>query len=135
MSRWYNAVIAASGETDVDHCNCSQTRHNSSMTCSSGSHVCPARFDILGSGLDAEKLKRRVSCALGGLGWRANIHLRADAERAIALGATRDPVLLLDGALFAQGLPRTEELEALLLARLGRADERVDAAAGPAVPP
>lgn len=101
------------------------------MSCAIGSRDCPARFDILDSGRDAEKLSRRVACALGGLGWRAPMHRRADPERAIALGATRDPVLLIDGALFAQGLPRTEEFEALLLIRLGRAD----AAAAPAVQP
>ncbi|MDE2176280.1 MAG: thioredoxin family protein [Betaproteobacteria bacterium] len=89
------------------------------MTCAIGSHDCPIRFEILGSGLDAEKLKRRLSCALGGLGWRAQIRLQADAHRALDLGATRDPVLLADGVLFAQGLPRTEELEALLRARIG----------------
>jgi hypothetical protein len=91
------------------------------MTCAIGSHDCPIRFDILGYGIDAEKLKRRLSCALGGLGWRAEIDVRSDTERALAVGATRDPVLLADGVLFAQGLPRTEDLEDLLLARIGKA--------------
>ena len=89
------------------------------MTCATGSHDCPIRFEILGSGLDAEKLKRRLSCALGGLGWQAQIRLQADAHRAVDLGATRDPVLLAGGVLFAEGLPRTEEREALLRARSG----------------
>lgn len=89
------------------------------VTCSLGTQTCPVRFEILGHGLEAEKLKRRLTCALGGLGWTAPVPLRADPERALALGARRDPVLLADGALFTQGLLRTETLETLLRARLG----------------
>jgi hypothetical protein len=91
------------------------------MTCTSGGQPCPLRFEILGSGFEAEKLKRRVTCALAGLGWSADIPLHADPARALDLGATRDPVLLADEIVFAQGLPRTEELEALLRARIGEA--------------
>ena len=50
------------------------------MTCAIGSHDGPIRFKMLGSGLDAEKLKRRLSCALGALGWLAQIRRQADAQ-------------------------------------------------------
>lgn len=89
------------------------------MTCASGGQPCPLRFEILGSGVEAEKLRRRLSCALGGLGWSAGIPICGDAERALDAGATRDPALLADDVLFAQGLQRTEDLEHLLHARIG----------------
>ena len=90
------------------------------MNCAIGGQPCPLRFEILGSGVEAEKLRRRLACALGGLGWSVCISIYRNAERALDAGATRDPTLLADGVLFAQGLPRTEHLEGLLLARIGR---------------
>ncbi len=100
------------------------------MTCIIGGQLSSLNFEIIGYGVEAEKLKRRLTCALGGLGWQAQIRVHADTERAIALGATRDPVLLVDGALFVQGLLRTEELEALLVGRLGRASETAGTVSG-----
>ncbi|WP_051849321.1 hypothetical protein [Thiomonas sp. FB-Cd] len=89
------------------------------MICATGAQPCPLRFEILGSGAEAEKLRRRLACALGGLGWSAGIPIRTDAEAALNAGATRDPVLLADDVLFAQGLPRTEDLEELLRTQIG----------------
>lgn len=89
------------------------------MHCATGGHRCPLRFEIIGSGVEAEKLARRLACALGALGWQACIAVRADVQAALDAGATRDPALLADGSLFAQGLARTEELEQLLRARIG----------------
>ncbi len=91
------------------------------MTCSAGGVACPRRLEVLGSGIEAVKLAKRVSCALGALGWTANVAVRHDPQRALAVGARRDPVLLLDEALFAEGLVRTEDLEDLLRAALGDA--------------
>ncbi len=53
---------------------------------------------------------------LGGLGLRATITIHQDVERALSVGATQDPVVLVDNRLFTQGLPRTETLEELLRA-------------------
>ncbi|MGD9499099.1 hypothetical protein [Halothiobacillus sp.] len=86
------------------------------MSCAVGSRDCPVSFEILGSGQDAAKLRQRLSCALGGLGFRATITVHQDVERALAVGATQDPVVLVDNRLFTQGLPRTETLEELLRA-------------------
>lgn len=89
------------------------------MSCGVGGQPSPLRFEILGAGIEAEKLSRRLHCALAGLGWSAQVTMHNDPLRALDLGASRDPALLADGALFAQGLPQTEELEALLRARIG----------------
>jgi len=89
------------------------------MSCVVGATPCPLRFEILGSGVEAEKLRRRLACALGGLGWSAHIAVGDDPQRALDAGATRDPAVLVDGVLFAQGLLRTEDFEALLRARIG----------------
>lgn len=89
------------------------------MHCAVGSHSCPMRLEIIGSGIDAEKFARRVACALAALGWAAAIPKRADIQAALDAGATRDPVLLADGAVLAQGMMRTEQLQQLLRARIG----------------
>jgi len=89
------------------------------MSCGIGGQPSPLRFEILGAGIEAEKLSRRLQCALAGLGWSAPVAVHNDPLRALDLGASRDPALLADGVLFAQGLPQTEELEALLRARIG----------------
>ena len=89
------------------------------MSCALGRTDFPFRLEILGSGIEAEKLRRRVTCALGGLGYRAAIPIARDLPRALDLGATRNPALLLDGALLAEGLPPVEQMEALLRQRLG----------------
>lgn len=89
------------------------------MSCAIGGRECPISFEILGSGQDAAKLRQRLSCALGGLDLYAKITVRADSERAIALGATCDPVLIANDQLLVDGLPRTEELEYLLRPLLG----------------
>ncbi len=91
------------------------------MACITGGRPCLLRFEILGSGLAATKLKSRLLCALGGLGWMAEVAVHLDPERALNLGARRDPVLLADGSIFMEGLPRTEEIEARLRIRLATA--------------
>jgi predicted DsbA family dithiol-disulfide isomerase len=48
------------------------------------------------------------------LGFYAQITVHADSERAIALGATRDPAVIANGVLLVDGLPQTEVLESLL---------------------
>ena len=84
-----------------------------------GAHSFPLRPEIIGSGIGAEKFARRVTCALGALGWVADVPMRADIQAALDAGATRDPVLLGDDGVLAQGLVRTEELEQLLRAHIG----------------
>jgi hypothetical protein len=86
------------------------------MSCLVGGQPSPVSFEILGSGVEAEKLRRRLGCALGGLGFAARIPIHADTERALASGARHDPVALADGKLFVDGLLRTEAIEALLRA-------------------
>lgn len=89
------------------------------MSCSTHGRFCSIHFEILGSGPDAEKLKGRLSCALG---LTADIRVRADLMRALDLGATRDPVIVANGTLLAQGLPRTEELELILRELIDQSD-------------
>lgn len=89
------------------------------MSCAIGGQQCPVSFEILGSGQDAAKLRQRLSCALGGLGFNAQITVHADSERAIALGATRDPAIIVNNQLLADGLPQTEVLDSLLRPILG----------------
>jgi hypothetical protein len=88
------------------------------MSCSVGGQLSPVSFEILGSGVEAEKLRRRLGCALGGLGFSAIIPIHADTECALAGGARHDPVVLADGKLFVQGLLGTEEIESRLRASL-----------------
>lgn len=80
------------------------------MSCQVGCHPFPFRLEILGSGADAQKLRQRVGCALGGLGFYTEIPIHSDNERALALGATRDPVLLINDSLFIDGLLTTEDI-------------------------
>ena len=87
------------------------------MSCALGRTDFPFRLEILGSGIEAEKLRRRVACALGGLGYRTAVPIVRDLPRALDLGATRNPALLLDGVLLAEGLPSAEQVEALLRQR------------------
>jgi hypothetical protein len=68
------------------------------MCCGVGGQPSPLRFEILGTGIEAEKLSRRLQCALAGLGWSAPVAVRDDPLRALDLGASRDPALLSDAA-------------------------------------
>ena len=82
------------------------------MSCSVGGQLSPVSFEILGSGVEAEKLRRRLGCALGGLGFSAIIPIHADTECALAGGARHDPVALADGKLFCRGCLGQKRLKA-----------------------
>jgi predicted DsbA family dithiol-disulfide isomerase len=90
------------------------------VNCQHGGRETPQCFEILASGIEAEKFRRRLTCALSGLGWSARIRVQDDPLRALDLGARSEPALLIDGRLVAEGMQSTEALESLLRPYLGQ---------------
>jgi hypothetical protein len=92
----------------------------------SACHILPAdapvvALTLVGRGESLLRLERRLSCAAAGLGGALDLDIRKDTE---ALGITYDqtPAVLADGQVAFVGLPRTEEIEAWLSARMARRD-------------
>ncbi|MDA8328650.1 MAG: hypothetical protein M0Z83_06730 [Betaproteobacteria bacterium] len=74
----------------------------------------PMPFEVFGDGIAAEKLHKRLSCALRGLGFNPVVGLRPMIERPSELDDKLEPFVLAGGRLWVEGLPRTEEIELLL---------------------
>jgi hypothetical protein len=82
--------------------------------------ICPVKFEVFGDGVAAEKLHKRVSCALRGLGFNPVVGLRPKCERPLDIDSTLELFALANGHLWIEGLPRTEEIESLLKPVLDR---------------
>ena len=65
---------------------------------------------IYGSRLDCAKFSKRLSCAIKHLPIRVRFSYEYDPEKAIERGITKDPTLVLDGAIFLEGLTQAEEI-------------------------
>ncbi len=64
------------------------------------------------------KFSKRLSCAIKHLPLRVAFHYEHDTQKALDAGVRKDPTLVLDGAIFLEGLVAAEEIteafEALL---------------------
>ena len=65
---------------------------------------------IYGSRLDCAKFSKRLSCAIKNLPIRVRFSYEHDPEKAIERGITKDPTLVLDGAIFLEGLTQAEDI-------------------------
>jgi len=65
---------------------------------------------IHGSDRERVKLSKRLVCAVKHLPLRLSIRYEKDAEKSIALGVRRDPTLMLNTKILAEGLVSAETL-------------------------
>ena len=65
---------------------------------------------IHGSDRERGKLSKRLVCAVKHLPLRLSIRYEKDAEKSIALGVRRDPTLMLNTKILAEGLVSAETL-------------------------
>ena len=65
---------------------------------------------IHGSDRERVKLSKRLVCAVKHLPLRLSIRYEKDAEKSIALGVRKDPTLMLDTKILAEGLVSAETL-------------------------
>ncbi len=65
---------------------------------------------IYGSRLDCAKFSKRLSCAIKHLPIRIRFSYEHNSEKALEKGITKDPTLVLDGAIFLEGLTQAEAI-------------------------
>ena len=65
---------------------------------------------IHGSDRERVKLSKRLVCAVKHLPLRLSIRYEKDVEKSITLGVHRDPTLMLDTKILAEGLVSAETL-------------------------
>jgi len=65
---------------------------------------------IYGSRLDCAKFSKRLSCAIKHLPIRVRFSYEHNSEKALEKGITKDPTLVLDGAIFLEGLTQAEDI-------------------------
>jgi len=65
---------------------------------------------IYGSRLDCAKFSKRLSCAIKHLPLRVRFSYEHDTQKAIDKGIIKDPTLVLDGAIFLEGLTQAEDI-------------------------
>ncbi len=65
---------------------------------------------IYGDPTRCAKLSKRLACALRSLPLRLEFHYEHDTLAALEAGIGADPTLVLDGAIFLEGLPSAEEI-------------------------
>lgn len=65
---------------------------------------------IYGDKISSAKLSKRVSCAIKHLPIRVKFRYEYDTLKAIEKGIGKDPTLVLNGKIFIEGLPQSEEI-------------------------
>lgn len=65
---------------------------------------------LVGRGEPLLRLEKRLHCAAAGLGLALDLDIRKDAE-ALGIAPERTPVVLRNGEVVQEGLPRTEHIE------------------------
>ncbi len=70
------------------------------------------RLQIIGQGEDVLRLKKRLNCATSAMGMKLSIELLPDDIRAAELGARRGPLVVMNGAIIADGLEPVESIQA-----------------------
>ncbi len=65
---------------------------------------------IYGSRLDCAKFSKRLSCAIKHLPIRVRFSYEHNSEQALGKGIIKDPTLVLDGAIFLEGLTQAEDI-------------------------
>ena len=71
------------------------------------------RLTLAGTGEPLLRMEKRLSCAASGAGIRLVLDIRKDID-ALDIPETETPLVLYEGKVIFCGLPRTEEIEALL---------------------
>jgi len=72
---------------------------------------------LVGSGEPLLRLEKRLSCAAAGLELALELEIRKDVED-LGIPFEQTPAVLVDGQMAFFGLPRTEEIEDWLRARI-----------------
>lgn len=68
---------------------------------------------IHGSAVERVKLSKRLVCSVKHLPLRLTINYEKDTERSIEAGISKDPTLVLDGKIIAEGLVPAEKLSGI----------------------
>ena len=68
---------------------------------------------LVGAGEPLLRMEKRLSCAAASLCIRLEMEIRKDAD-ALSIAYQQTPVVLHDGKVIFNGLPRTEEIEGWL---------------------
>jgi len=63
---------------------------------------------LYGDKVATAKLSKRLSCAIKHLPVRVQFEYQYSTQKAIEAGIKKDPTLVLDGAIFLEGLPQAE---------------------------
>jgi hypothetical protein len=71
------------------------------------------RLTLAGTGEPLMRMEKRLTCAAGGAGIRLLLDIRKDIE-ALGIPHAQTPIVLHEGKVIFNGLPRTEEIEAWL---------------------
>jgi len=73
---------------------------------------------IIGHGSDAQRMHKRLGCAARALGIDIQVNWLADNLAAAEMGARQGPLVVVNGAVLADGLLSVEELQQKLKALL-----------------
>lgn len=65
---------------------------------------------IYGDKYLSQKLSKRLSCAIKHLPIRVRFSYETDTQKAVEIGLSKDPSLVLDGKIFIEGLIQSEEI-------------------------
>ena len=65
---------------------------------------------LYGDKINCAKLSKRLSCAVKHLPLRVEFSFEYDTKKAVEMGITKDPTLLLDGNIFIEGLAQAEDI-------------------------
>ena len=77
---------------------------------------------LYGDKVATAKFSKRLSCAIKHLPLRVRFHYEYDTMKAVERGITHDPTLVLDGAIFLEGLVQAEEITEAFRKKLDYAD-------------
>jgi len=68
-----------------------------------------------GSKVETAKFSKRVSCSIKHLPIRVAFDYEYNTIKAVEAGISKDPTLVLDGAIFIEGLAQAEEIKEAFL--------------------
>lgn len=65
---------------------------------------------IYGDKINCTKLSKRLSCAIKHLPLRVEFSFEYNTQKAVDIGISKDPTLLLNGNIFIEGLVQAEDI-------------------------
>lgn len=65
---------------------------------------------LYGDKINCAKLSKRLSCAIKHLPIRVEFSFEYDTQKAVDMGITKDPTVLLNGNIFIEGLSQAEDI-------------------------